>query len=617
VCHVVRHVLFPLAERFQPEFILVSAGFDAVHDDNLGGCHMTPQGFGWMTRSLYSLSKQLCNGRLLLVLEGGYNCVNAGRCAVECVGALVLDAVGETPMSNALPPIPEVSSNSASMVWKSNHAASMKTVSLVRKLSELHHLYPLKLPLAPKRPDGMGKGMSLSKSPKLSPLQKSPQLVPETVHDGAESEGESDQDVEAECEPEEEPEFKQQQTAKRTHRRYVNDWRLWFAAFVVFAIFWRMWDEASSYKNSKDRSAASEERHYSIGQYSWEYHDGEARSSNREKRETTRTPIQGKNGRTGAKLPSSRNGKGDVPQQKDVGASISISKKGGALIKDSIVTVDSKGQLAERGSSYQATKPTRQVVTGSDAKANQNREKARAAKKTVSQESQRTQEKDRKQDAADKKLKAKDTTQKRRETNERGSNKKEKKPNDRDKELARQKAKKSATSGDKASQAHGVGMDGAAPEKKAKKDVSRNKDSSAKLQSKQQGKKKIKTEKALSETRGSASRDGKARRYYIKASPKHRHEVHVYIAIPHSVKSKDITSTITSRHLHLQVKGQVEPLIDGELSFPVISEESFWEIGSDGGKRCIRVTLRKRNVADQFDMLFTNGRDVEVIHSVP
>merc|ERR1719163_1869419 len=103
MCHIFRHVLFPLTDRFQPEFILVSAGYDAVHDDQLGGCHMTPQGFGWATRAIYALARQYCHGRLALVLEGGYNCVNAGRCTVESVAALVLEAAQEAPLATSLP----------------------------------------------------------------------------------------------------------------------------------------------------------------------------------------------------------------------------------------------------------------------------------------------------------------------------------------------------------------------------------------------------------------------------------------------------------------------------------------------------------------------------------
>merc|ERR1711939_1177928 len=46
VCYVMRYVLRPLLERFCPDAIFVSAGFDAVEGDHLGGCKVSPEGFG-------------------------------------------------------------------------------------------------------------------------------------------------------------------------------------------------------------------------------------------------------------------------------------------------------------------------------------------------------------------------------------------------------------------------------------------------------------------------------------------------------------------------------------------------------------------------------------------
>ncbi|CAE8607843.1 unnamed protein product, partial [Polarella glacialis] len=157
VCHTIRHALVPLMARFQPEFILVSAGFDAVHDDILGGCHMTPQGFGWVTRCLHQIAKQHCQGRLVLVLEGGYNCCNAARCAAECVGALVLESAGEAPLPCHLPPLPNSGSCLAATSHAQNHGQwnpCPKTASIVRKVTELHNLFSLQLPIAPKHLPG-------------------------------------------------------------------------------------------------------------------------------------------------------------------------------------------------------------------------------------------------------------------------------------------------------------------------------------------------------------------------------------------------------------------------------------------------------------------------------
>ena len=66
-------ILAPVAERFEPEFILVSAGFDIGAGDPLGGMSVTSRGFGMMAGALRALAERSAGGRLAFVLEGGYN----------------------------------------------------------------------------------------------------------------------------------------------------------------------------------------------------------------------------------------------------------------------------------------------------------------------------------------------------------------------------------------------------------------------------------------------------------------------------------------------------------------------------------------------------------------
>ncbi len=66
-------ILEPLAERFRPELILVSAGFDIHHSDPLRSMNLTEAGFARMTDLLLQMASELCGGRLVLALEGGYN----------------------------------------------------------------------------------------------------------------------------------------------------------------------------------------------------------------------------------------------------------------------------------------------------------------------------------------------------------------------------------------------------------------------------------------------------------------------------------------------------------------------------------------------------------------
>jgi acetoin utilization deacetylase AcuC-like enzyme len=66
-------VLVPVARRFQPELILVSAGFDPHWADQLAMMKVTVTGFVQMTLILKELAAELCQGRLVFTLEGGYN----------------------------------------------------------------------------------------------------------------------------------------------------------------------------------------------------------------------------------------------------------------------------------------------------------------------------------------------------------------------------------------------------------------------------------------------------------------------------------------------------------------------------------------------------------------
>jgi len=70
---IFQKILSPIATAFKPEFILVSAGFDIYRNDPLGGMMVSEEGFGAMTWVLLSLAHELCQGRLLLTLEGGYD----------------------------------------------------------------------------------------------------------------------------------------------------------------------------------------------------------------------------------------------------------------------------------------------------------------------------------------------------------------------------------------------------------------------------------------------------------------------------------------------------------------------------------------------------------------
>lgn len=66
------HVL-PALDRFRPQAMIVSAGFDAAVEDPLAHMQVTADGFEWMTRQLVAAAQHHCDGRLISTLEGGYD----------------------------------------------------------------------------------------------------------------------------------------------------------------------------------------------------------------------------------------------------------------------------------------------------------------------------------------------------------------------------------------------------------------------------------------------------------------------------------------------------------------------------------------------------------------
>lgn len=97
---IYRQVLFPLADRFQPDLLLVSAGFDAHWRDPLGDFRLANVDFVILTRHLKDIAEEYCDGRLLLVQEGGYDIDALAQSATSCFNVLlggdeVVDTLGD------------------------------------------------------------------------------------------------------------------------------------------------------------------------------------------------------------------------------------------------------------------------------------------------------------------------------------------------------------------------------------------------------------------------------------------------------------------------------------------------------------------------------------------
>ena len=81
--------LLPKLDSYRPQFILVSAGFDAHAADPLGGLDVTFEAFDWLTQQIIDAARRHCDGRIVSVLEGGYDLQALGECVDRHVGVLL------------------------------------------------------------------------------------------------------------------------------------------------------------------------------------------------------------------------------------------------------------------------------------------------------------------------------------------------------------------------------------------------------------------------------------------------------------------------------------------------------------------------------------------------
>lgn len=81
-------IVLPIAEQYQPQLVLVSAGFDAHQDDPLAQMAMTEIGFAQLCVMMRDLAHRTCEGRLALILEGGYDLGALARSVRACVEVL-------------------------------------------------------------------------------------------------------------------------------------------------------------------------------------------------------------------------------------------------------------------------------------------------------------------------------------------------------------------------------------------------------------------------------------------------------------------------------------------------------------------------------------------------
>jgi len=136
---VFRQVMAPAADRFQPQLILVSAGFDAHWKDAIPqtsthtNMYLSTAGFAKLNAIIIELAQYLCDGRLVLIQEGGYNVQVMAACVATCINLLLGD---DAAVDNLGPP--------------PNRQYRLNTDVLIAELRRIHGLTGYRMRNAPK-----------------------------------------------------------------------------------------------------------------------------------------------------------------------------------------------------------------------------------------------------------------------------------------------------------------------------------------------------------------------------------------------------------------------------------------------------------------------------------
>jgi acetoin utilization deacetylase AcuC-like enzyme len=85
---VVEQIWLPALEKFRPQMLFISAGFDAHIEDDMAMMRLVDQDYGWTTQKLVDVAERHGNGRVVSMLEGGYALSALGRSVVQHLRAL-------------------------------------------------------------------------------------------------------------------------------------------------------------------------------------------------------------------------------------------------------------------------------------------------------------------------------------------------------------------------------------------------------------------------------------------------------------------------------------------------------------------------------------------------
>lgn len=85
---LVKEQWLPKMREYNPQLIMISAGFDAHREDDMGQLDLVERDFAWLTQQLMDVADECCEGRIVSFLEGGYELSALGRSAVEHIKTL-------------------------------------------------------------------------------------------------------------------------------------------------------------------------------------------------------------------------------------------------------------------------------------------------------------------------------------------------------------------------------------------------------------------------------------------------------------------------------------------------------------------------------------------------
>jgi acetoin utilization deacetylase AcuC-like enzyme len=120
---VFEQIVWRAAERFQPELVLVSAGFDAHWTDPLAAMRLTLNGYAHLTREVIRMADQFCGGKIVVVLEGGYD-LGALSYGINNVARLLLGDEPNDPLGAPPKPRPEPDTTALMTLLKKLHRLS-------------------------------------------------------------------------------------------------------------------------------------------------------------------------------------------------------------------------------------------------------------------------------------------------------------------------------------------------------------------------------------------------------------------------------------------------------------------------------------------------------------